>query len=36
VPADYETDKVNELDAQLKNLKRRTAQKTTPDSVKPQ
>ncbi len=36
VPADYETDKVNELDAQLKNLKRRTAQKTTPDSAKPQ
>ncbi|HEY4950273.1 MAG TPA: tetratricopeptide repeat protein [Candidatus Acidoferrales bacterium] len=36
VPADYETDKVNELDAQLKNLKRRTAQKTTPDAAKPQ
>jgi tetratricopeptide (TPR) repeat protein len=36
VPADYETDKVNELDAQLKNLKRRTAQKTTLDSAKPQ
>jgi tetratricopeptide (TPR) repeat protein len=36
VPADYETDKVTELDAQLKNLKRRTAQKTTPDSAKPQ
>jgi Tfp pilus assembly protein PilF len=36
VPADYETDKVNELDAQLKNLKRRTAQKTNPDSAKPQ
>jgi tetratricopeptide (TPR) repeat protein len=36
VPADYELDKVNELDAQLKNLKRRTAQKTTPDSAKPQ
>ena len=36
VPADYESDKVNELDAQLKNLKRRTAQKTTPDSAKPQ
>ncbi|MFY9803364.1 MAG: tetratricopeptide repeat protein [Candidatus Acidiferrales bacterium] len=35
-PADYEPDKVNELDAQLKNLKRRTAQKTTPDSAKPQ
>jgi tetratricopeptide (TPR) repeat protein len=36
VPADYELDKVNELDAQLKNLKRRTAQKTNPDSAKPQ
>jgi tetratricopeptide (TPR) repeat protein len=36
VPADYEPEKVNELDAQLRNLKRRTAQKTTPDSVKPQ
>ena len=36
VPADYESDKVNELDAQLKNLKRRTAQKTNPDSAKPQ
>jgi tetratricopeptide (TPR) repeat protein len=36
LPVDYEADKVTELDAQLKNLKRRTAQKTTPDSVKPQ
>jgi len=36
VPADYEADKVNELDAQLKNLKRRTAQKTSPDAPKPQ
>ena len=35
-PADYEADKVTELDAQLKDLKRRTAQKTSPDSVKPQ
>src|SRR5271154_898489 len=35
-PADYEADKVNELDAQLRNLKRRTAQKTSPDSPKPQ
>src|SRR5271167_486586 len=36
VPADYEADKVNELDAQLKTLKRRTAQKTSPDAPKPQ
>jgi tetratricopeptide (TPR) repeat protein len=36
VPADYEADKVNELDAQLKNLKRHTAQKTSPDAPKPQ
>ena len=36
VPADYEADKVNELDAQLKNLKRRTALKTSPDAPKPQ
>lgn len=36
VPADYEADKVNELDAQLKNLKRRMAQKTSPDASKPQ
>jgi tetratricopeptide (TPR) repeat protein len=36
VPADYEADKVNELDAQLRTLKRRTAQKTSPDAPKPQ
>ncbi|MGA7624000.1 MAG: tetratricopeptide repeat protein [Candidatus Acidiferrales bacterium] len=36
LPVDYDADKVTELDAQLKNLKRRTAQKTMPDSVKPQ
>jgi tetratricopeptide (TPR) repeat protein len=36
VPADYEAERVNELDAQLKNLKRRTAQKTSPDAPKPQ
>jgi len=36
IPADYEPDRVNELDAQLKNLKRRTAQKTSPDAPKPQ
>ena len=36
LPADYEPDKVNEIDAQLKTLKKRLAQKSTPDSVKPQ
>jgi tetratricopeptide (TPR) repeat protein len=36
VPADYEAERVNELDAQLKNLKRRTAQKTSPEAPKPQ
>lgn len=36
VPADYDADQVNELDAQLKTLKRRTAQKTSPDAPKPQ
>jgi tetratricopeptide (TPR) repeat protein len=35
-PADYEPDKVNEIDAQLKTLKKRLAQKSSPDSVKPQ
>ena len=35
-PADYEVDKVNEVDAQLKNLKRHLAQKSAPDSPKPQ
>jgi tetratricopeptide (TPR) repeat protein len=36
VPADYEADKVNELDAQVKAVKRHTAQKTTPDAPHPQ
>jgi len=36
LPADYEVDKVNEIDAQLKTLKKRLAQKSSPDSVKPQ
>jgi tetratricopeptide (TPR) repeat protein len=36
LPADYEADKVNEIDAQLKTLKKRLAQKSSPDSVKPQ
>lgn len=36
VPADYEVDKVNEVDSQLKNLKKRLAQKSSPDAPKPQ
>ncbi len=36
IPADYEADKVNDLDAQLKNLKRHTAQKSNPETAKPQ
>ncbi|HXQ25091.1 MAG TPA: tetratricopeptide repeat protein [Candidatus Acidoferrales bacterium] len=36
LPADYEPDKVNEVEAQLKNLKRRLAQKSTPETAKPQ
>jgi tetratricopeptide (TPR) repeat protein len=36
VPADYESDKVSEIDAQVKALKRHTAQKTSPDAPKPQ
>jgi len=36
LPADYEADKVNELDAQLKVLKRRLAEKTIPEAPKPQ
>lgn len=35
-PADYEGDKVSEVDTRLKNLKRRLAQKSTPDAAKPQ
>jgi tetratricopeptide (TPR) repeat protein len=35
-PADYEADKVSEIDAQLKTLKKRLAQKSSPDAVKPQ
>jgi tetratricopeptide (TPR) repeat protein len=35
-PADYETEKVNEVDAELKNLKRRLAQKSAPDAPKSQ
>ena len=36
LPVDYEADKANEVEAQLKNLKRRLAQKSSPDSAKPQ
>ena len=36
LPADYEADKVTELDAQLKTIKRALAQKSAPESAKPQ
>jgi hypothetical protein len=36
LPADYEAEKVTELDAQLKTLKRALAQKSAPESAKPQ
>jgi tetratricopeptide (TPR) repeat protein len=36
VPADYEADKVSALEAQLKTLKKHLAQKSSPDSAKPQ
>jgi tetratricopeptide (TPR) repeat protein len=36
IPADYDADKVNDLDAQLKDLKRHTAQKSNPETAKPQ
>jgi len=36
LPADYEADKANEVEAQLKNLKRRLAQKSAPEAAKPQ
>jgi tetratricopeptide (TPR) repeat protein len=36
VPADYEAEKVSELEAELKNLKRRLAQKSSPETAKPQ
>jgi tetratricopeptide (TPR) repeat protein len=35
-PADYEADKVAELETQLKTLKKRLAQKTSPETAKPQ
>jgi Tfp pilus assembly protein PilF len=36
LPADYEADKASEVEAQLKNLKRRLAQKSSPETTKPQ
>jgi tetratricopeptide (TPR) repeat protein len=36
LPADYEAEKVAELDAQLKTVKRALAQKSTPETSKPQ
>jgi tetratricopeptide (TPR) repeat protein len=36
VPADYDAEKVSELDVQLKNLKKRLAQKSSPEMAKPQ
>jgi tetratricopeptide (TPR) repeat protein len=36
LPADYEADKVSELEGQLKILKRRLAQKSSPETAKPQ
>ena len=36
LPADYEADKASEVEAQLKNLKRRLAQKSSPEPAKPQ
>jgi tetratricopeptide (TPR) repeat protein len=36
LPAEYEADKVSEIDSQLKTLKKRLAQKSSSDTVKPQ
>lgn len=36
LPADYEPDQVSEVEAQLKNLKKRLAEKSTPETAKPQ
>jgi len=36
LPADYEADKASEVEAQLKNLKRRLAQKSSSEAAKPQ
>jgi tetratricopeptide (TPR) repeat protein len=35
-PADFEPDKVNDVEAQLRTLKRRLAEKASPDAAKPQ
>ena len=36
LPADYEADQVNEIDSQVKSLKRHLAQKSSSETVKPQ
>jgi tetratricopeptide (TPR) repeat protein len=36
LPAEYEADKANDVEAQLRNVKRRLAQKTPPAETKPQ
>jgi tetratricopeptide (TPR) repeat protein len=36
LPADYEPDRVTAIETQLKSLKKRLAQKSSPDSIKPQ
>jgi tetratricopeptide (TPR) repeat protein len=36
LPADYEPDKVSAIETQLKTLKKRLAQKSSPDTIKPQ
>ncbi len=36
VPADYEPEKVSAIEAQLKTLKKRLAQKSSPETIKPQ
>jgi len=36
LPADYEPDRVMAIETQLKSLKKRLAQKSSPDSIKPQ
>lgn len=36
VPADYDVQQVNKVDEQLKNLKKRLAQKSSPDAARPQ
>ena len=36
LPPDYEPDKVSAIETQLKTLKKRLAQKSSPDAIKPQ